>query len=167
MNTAVKSAHTRGCALFYVGAGRAEAAHALGGEEKLPDTVTYIADDAFYDSDDWSAKTHSALREIALPQSLKTIGERAFYHNRCSLGGGAWHRLRHRRRPLRPERLCDARADCGDPHALSAEHRGLNGSKKACAHPKRVRACLRFVTPAVFLRCGPRTGATAGRRAVR
>ena len=56
------------------------AAHALG-EEKLPDTVTYIADDAFYDSDDWSAKTHSALREIVLPQSLKTIGERAFYHN--------------------------------------------------------------------------------------
>ena len=47
----------------------------------LPDTVTYIADDAFYDSDDWSAKTHSALREIVLPQSLKTIGERAFYHN--------------------------------------------------------------------------------------
>ena len=45
----------------------------------LPDTVTYIADDAFYDSDDWSAKTHSALREIVLPQSLKTIGERAFY----------------------------------------------------------------------------------------
>ena len=42
----------------------------------LPDTVTYIADDAFYDSDDWSAKTHSAL-----PQRLKTIGERAFYHN--------------------------------------------------------------------------------------
>lgn len=56
------------------------AAHALG-EEKLPDTVTYIADDAFYDSDDWSAKTHSALREIVLPQSLKTIGEWAFYHN--------------------------------------------------------------------------------------
>ena len=28
-----------------------------------------------------SAKTHSALREIVLPQSLKTIGERAFYHN--------------------------------------------------------------------------------------
>lgn len=56
------------------------AAHALG-EEKLPDTVTYIADDAFYDSDDWSAKTHSALREIVLLQSLKTIGERAFYHN--------------------------------------------------------------------------------------
>lgn len=47
----------------------------------LPDTVTYIADDAFYDSDDWSAKTHSALHEIVLPQSLKTIGERAFYHN--------------------------------------------------------------------------------------
>lgn len=47
----------------------------------LPDTVTYIADDAFYDSDDWSAKTHSALREIVLPQSLKTIGKRAFYHN--------------------------------------------------------------------------------------
>lgn len=47
----------------------------------LPDTVTYIADDAFYDSDDWSAKTHSVLREIVLPQSLKTIGERAFYHN--------------------------------------------------------------------------------------
>lgn len=47
----------------------------------LPDTVTYIADGAFYDSDDWSAKTHSALREIVLPQSLKTIGERAFYHN--------------------------------------------------------------------------------------
>lgn len=47
----------------------------------LPDTVTYIADDAFSDSDDWSAKTHSALREIVLPQSLKTIGKRAFYHN--------------------------------------------------------------------------------------
>lgn len=47
----------------------------------LPDTVTYIADGAFYDSDDWSAKTHSALREIVLPQSLKTIGKRAFYHN--------------------------------------------------------------------------------------
>ena len=47
----------------------------------LPDTVTYIADDAFYDSDDWSAKTHSALREIVLPQSLKTIGKNAFYNN--------------------------------------------------------------------------------------
>ena len=47
----------------------------------LPDTVTYIADGAFYDSDDWSAKTHSALREIVLPQSLKTIGKNAFYHN--------------------------------------------------------------------------------------
>lgn len=47
----------------------------------LPETVTYIADDAFYDSDDWSDKTHSALREIVLPQSLKTIGKNAFYHN--------------------------------------------------------------------------------------
>ncbi len=47
----------------------------------LPDTVTYIADGAFYDSDDWSAKTHSALREIVLPESLKTIGKNAFYHN--------------------------------------------------------------------------------------
>ncbi len=47
----------------------------------LPDTVTYIADGAFYDSDDWSAKTHSVLREIVLPQSLKTIGKNAFYHN--------------------------------------------------------------------------------------
>ena len=47
----------------------------------LPDTVTYIADDAFYDSDDWAAKTHFELREIVLPQSLKTIGKNAFYHN--------------------------------------------------------------------------------------
>ena len=36
----------------------------------LPDTVTYIADDAFYDSDDWSAKTHSALREIVLQEGV-------------------------------------------------------------------------------------------------
>lgn len=47
----------------------------------LPDTVTYIADDAFYDSDDWAAKTHFELREIVLPQSLKTIGKNAFYNN--------------------------------------------------------------------------------------
>lgn len=47
----------------------------------LPETVTYIADGAFYDSDDWSAKTHFELREIVLPQSLKTIGKNAFYHN--------------------------------------------------------------------------------------
>lgn len=37
----------------------------------------------------------------------------------------------------------------------------------AFAYPLWVRECLRFVTPAVFLRCRPRTGATAGRRAVR
>lgn len=47
----------------------------------LPETVTYIADGAFYDGDDWSAKTHFELREIVLPQSLKTIGKNAFYHN--------------------------------------------------------------------------------------
>ena len=47
----------------------------------LPETVTYIADGAFYDSDDWSAKIHFELREIVLPQSLKTIGKNAFYHN--------------------------------------------------------------------------------------
>lgn len=47
----------------------------------LPETVTYIADGAFYDDDDWSAKTHFELREIVLPQSLKTIGKNAFYHN--------------------------------------------------------------------------------------
>ena len=47
----------------------------------LPDTVTYIADDAFYDDDDWSSETHSQLREIVLPEGLKTIGERAFFHN--------------------------------------------------------------------------------------
>ncbi|MGM9651765.1 MAG: leucine-rich repeat domain-containing protein, partial [Faecousia sp.] len=47
----------------------------------LPDTVTYIADDAFYDEEDWSSQTHSALREIVLPEGLKTIGERAFFHN--------------------------------------------------------------------------------------
>ena len=47
----------------------------------LPETVTYIADGAFYDSDDWAAKTHFELREIVLPQSLKTIGKNAFYHN--------------------------------------------------------------------------------------
>ena len=47
----------------------------------LPGTVTYIADDAFYDSDDWAAKTHFELREIVLPQSLKTIGKNAFYNN--------------------------------------------------------------------------------------
>ena len=47
----------------------------------LPDTVTYIADSAFYDSDDWSAKAHSELREIVLPEGLKTIGARAFYNN--------------------------------------------------------------------------------------
>ena len=39
------------------------------------------ADGAFYDNDDWSAKTHFELREIVLPQSLKTIGKNAFYHN--------------------------------------------------------------------------------------
>ena len=47
----------------------------------LPDTVTYIADDAFYDDDDWSSETHSQLREIILPEGLKTIGERAFFNN--------------------------------------------------------------------------------------
>ena len=47
----------------------------------LPDTVTYIADEAFYDSDDWSNQTHSELREIVLPEGLKTIGEGAFYNN--------------------------------------------------------------------------------------
>ncbi|MGM9523402.1 MAG: leucine-rich repeat protein [Faecousia sp.] len=47
----------------------------------LPDTMTYIADDAFYDDDDWSSQTHSELREIVLPEGLKTIGERAFFHN--------------------------------------------------------------------------------------
>ena len=47
----------------------------------LPDTVTYIADDAFYDDDDWDSETHSQLREIVLPEGLKTIGERAFFHN--------------------------------------------------------------------------------------
>ncbi len=47
----------------------------------LPETVTYIADGAFYDSDDWAAKTHFELQEIVLPQSLKTIGKNAFYNN--------------------------------------------------------------------------------------
>ena len=47
----------------------------------LPETVTYIADNAFCDSDDWAAKTHFELQEIVLPQSLKTIGKNAFYHN--------------------------------------------------------------------------------------
>lgn len=47
----------------------------------LPETVTYIADGAFYDDDHWSAKTHFELQEIVLPQSLKTIGKNAFYHN--------------------------------------------------------------------------------------
>ena len=47
----------------------------------LPETVTYIADGAFYDDDHWSAKTHFELREIVLPQSLKTIGKNAFYNN--------------------------------------------------------------------------------------
>lgn len=47
----------------------------------LPETVTYIADAAFYDDDDWSAKTHFELQEIVLPQSLKTIGKNAFYNN--------------------------------------------------------------------------------------
>ena len=47
----------------------------------LPDTVTYIADDAFYDDDDWDSETRSRLREIVLPEGLKTIGERAFFHN--------------------------------------------------------------------------------------
>ena len=47
----------------------------------LPETVTYIADDAFYDSDDWAAKAHSELREIVLNEGLKTIGKDAFYGN--------------------------------------------------------------------------------------
>ena len=47
----------------------------------LPETVTYIADDAFYDEKDWSAQVHSELREIVLNEGLKTIGERAFYNN--------------------------------------------------------------------------------------
>ena len=47
----------------------------------LPETVTYIADDAFYDDDHWSAKEHFELYEIVLPQSLKTIGKNAFYNN--------------------------------------------------------------------------------------
>ena len=47
----------------------------------LPETVTYIADEAFYDSDDWAAKAHSELREIVLNEGLKTIGKDAFYNN--------------------------------------------------------------------------------------
>lgn len=47
----------------------------------LPNTVTYIADDAFYDDDDWGSQTHSSLREIVLPEGLKIIGERAFFHS--------------------------------------------------------------------------------------
>ena len=44
----------------------------------LPDTITYIADDAFYDGD---SGTHFALREIVLNEGLKTIGKDAFYGN--------------------------------------------------------------------------------------
>lgn len=42
----------------------------------LPETVTYIADEAFEDG--YYTKVHSALEEIVLPESLKTIGEYAF-----------------------------------------------------------------------------------------
>lgn len=42
----------------------------------LPETVTYIADAAFEDG--YYTKVHSALEEIVLPESLKTIGEYAF-----------------------------------------------------------------------------------------
>ena len=47
----------------------------------LPETVTYIANEAFFDDDHWSAKTHSELREIVLNEGLKTIGKDAFYNN--------------------------------------------------------------------------------------
>ena len=47
----------------------------------LPETVTYIADEAFFDDDHWSTKTHSELREIVLNEGLKTIGKDAFYNN--------------------------------------------------------------------------------------
>lgn len=47
----------------------------------LPKTVTYIADGAFSSSDDWAARTRSALREIILNEGLKTIGKDAFYNN--------------------------------------------------------------------------------------
>ena len=42
----------------------------------LPDTVTYISDEAFYDSS--YTDIHSELEEIVLPNSLKTIGAYAF-----------------------------------------------------------------------------------------
>lgn len=47
----------------------------------LPETVTYIADEAFWEDSSWSNSIHSELREIVLPQSLKTIGKNAFYNN--------------------------------------------------------------------------------------
>lgn len=47
----------------------------------LPNTVTYIADDAFYESTDWTNNVHSELCEIVLPEGLKTIGKGAFYSN--------------------------------------------------------------------------------------
>lgn len=46
----------------------------------LPETVTFIGEDAFYQSTDWYEDASSALEEIVLPQSLKTIGARAFYN---------------------------------------------------------------------------------------
>ncbi|MGN0962807.1 MAG: leucine-rich repeat protein [Clostridia bacterium] len=46
----------------------------------LPETVTYIGENAFYQSTDWYEESRSALEEIVLPQSLKTIGEGAFYN---------------------------------------------------------------------------------------
>ena len=42
----------------------------------LPETVTYIADEAFMDG--YYTDIHSEIEEIVLPESLKTIGEFAF-----------------------------------------------------------------------------------------
>ena len=47
----------------------------------LPNTVTYISDEAFYQPTDWATSRFSSLREIVLPEGLKTIGKNAFGKN--------------------------------------------------------------------------------------
>ncbi len=47
----------------------------------LPNTVTYISDEAFYQPTDWATSRFSPLREIVLPEGLKTIGKNAFGKN--------------------------------------------------------------------------------------